>query len=95
MGVFRLTGEVKTAMKSQLHSHRIRISSSPSASGLAWNVFVEDENTAVFAGENGKGRALEYALRHAETLRTTGGVLLLVDNGADSTTRVVRSKLAS
>jgi hypothetical protein len=78
-------------------SHQIRVTSSASPSGTAWTVLVTGESHAVFTGGAARPRAVEYALRLAEDLRTTGAVLVVVDSsdGGDKTTRVVRNRLAS
>lgn len=60
-------------------SHRIRVSSSISASGRTWTVFVADDRHAIFTGARAKERAVDAALRLAEDLRMHGAVVVVVD----------------
>jgi hypothetical protein len=78
-------------------SHRIRVSSSLSASGVVWTVSSDGDDHSVFAGAGARGRAVESALRLAEGLRLGGTVLVMVDptDTGEKVTRVVRSRLAS
>jgi hypothetical protein len=78
-------------------SHRIHVSSSNSASGGVWTVFVADESHSSFEGDGAKGRAIESALQLAEVLRLSGTVLIVVEtvDRKETVTSVARSKLAS
>lgn len=60
-------------------SHRISVSSSISASGRVWTVFVAGQSRAVFTGDRAKERALDAALWLAEDLRRNGAVQVVVD----------------
>ena len=79
-------------------SHRIRVSSSLSASGTGSTVVVADESKAIFAGDGAKGRAIEGPRSGSPTrFELSGTVLVVVESadGGEKVTRVVRSKLAS
>ena len=91
------SGVVMAAIR---RSHRIRVSSSSSASGTAWTVFVAGMRDAIFTGDAARGRAIECALRRAEDLRASGPALVVVEpvvGGAHETreARVLESRLAS
>jgi hypothetical protein len=59
--------------------HRISVSSSRSASGRVWTVFVADKSHAIFSGERAMERAIDSALWLAEELRRNGTVQVVVD----------------
>jgi hypothetical protein len=87
-------------MATIIRSHRIRVSSSLSASGTAWTVYVGGMRDAIFTGVRAKGRALDCALRRAEDLRTTGPAVVVVepddsDVQESRAPRMVESRLAS
>jgi hypothetical protein len=60
--------------------HRIQVSSSISASGRIWTVFVAGQSHAIFSGERAKERAVDSALWLAEDLRRNGTVQVVVDS---------------
>ena len=83
-------------------SHRIRVSSSRSSSGIAWTVFVAGMRDAIFTGAGAKPRAVECALRRADDLRMSGpaGVVVVVDPTdadvqASRPPRMLENRLAS
>jgi hypothetical protein len=59
--------------------HRISVSSSRSASGRIWTVFVSGRSHAIFSGERAMDRAIDSALWLAEELRRDGSVQVVVD----------------
>lgn len=92
-------------MATIVRSHRIRVTSSRSASGTAWTVFVAGMRDAIFTGDGAKGRAVECALRRADDLRTSGTPLVAVAVVVEPTEadvqvsrrspRMIESRLAS
>jgi len=84
-------------MATIVRSHRIRVSSSLSVSGMAWTVFVAGTRDAIFTGAGAKERAVDCALRRAEALRTSGPTHLVVEpvRGGETVSHVVESRLAS
>jgi hypothetical protein len=62
-----------------VRSHRIQVSSSRSASGVAWNVIVAGMRDAIFTGSGAKERAIDCALRRAEDLRTSGSARVVIE----------------
>jgi hypothetical protein len=78
-------------------SHRIRVSSSLSVSGMAWTVFVAGKRDAIFTGDGAKERAVDCALRRAEALRMSGPAHVAIEPacGGETVSHVVESRLAS
>ena len=72
--------------------HRISVSSSLSASGRIWPVFVSSRSHAIFTGDRAKERAIDSALWLAEELRRNGSVQVVVDpaDGGQNVTGVGR-----
>ena len=66
-------------MATTVRSHRILVSSSRSASGVAWNVIVAGMREAIFTGASAKDRAIDCALRRAEGLRTSGAARVVIE----------------
>lgn len=61
-------------------NHPIRVARDKSASGTnMWTVVVSDEERAWFTGAGAKLRALDFALRRAEDLRSFGRVRIVVE----------------
>ena len=59
--------------------HHISVSSSRSASGRIWTVFVSGQSHAIFSGARAMERAIDSALWLAEDLRRKGTVQVVVD----------------
>ncbi len=66
-------------ISSAVRSHRILVSSSRSASGVAWNVVIAGMRDAIFTGAGAKDRAIDCALRRAEELRGGGYARVIVE----------------
>jgi hypothetical protein len=64
---------------SAVRSHRILVSSSRSASGVAWNVVIAGMRDAIFTGAGAKDRAIDCALRRAEELRNGGSARVVIE----------------
>ncbi|MDB5217830.1 MAG: hypothetical protein JWO86_5757 [Myxococcaceae bacterium] len=66
-------------MVTTVRSHRIIVSPSSSARGVAWNVIVAGMRDSIFTGAAARDRAIECALRRAEDLRTDGAARVVVE----------------